>query len=503
MISNFKQWLAPPVFPGDASKTRRAEILNVALLTVMGLSISIFTGNLAGGQTPIYLSLLNVMQLTLCLLLRQWMFQGKVTPTALVIGTLGFIGITEAGAILGTIRTPTTSLYLVLVVSAGLLFELRGIIVSTLVSSLAVLGLIIAENAGWLPQPDYRVSLTQWITFTAIFGLIGAMTIVSFHATRKALRRVDQELEKRIRLELELHDSESVYHSLVETMPLSVCRKDLEGRFVFANSRFCAGFNKTPADIIGKTDLDLHPPELAHKYREDDLRVMRSGNTLDQIETHQPVGGEIISVQVIKTPLRNDRNEITGIQIIFWDVTQRMRAEERLRYLGTHDVLTGLYNRTFYEAELERLAKSRLYPLSLILIDVDGLKQVNDTLGHAAGDELLRHAAEIVRTAFREEEIIVRIAKELPSGGVARIGGDEFAILLPEMDAATAGRAVERVRQVMHTYNQSAPHPLSLSLGAATADKQGIPLQKVQQEADAAMYRDKMSKRSRPGHIVM
>jgi diguanylate cyclase (GGDEF)-like protein len=115
------------------------------------------------------------------------------------------------------------------------------------------------------------------------------------------------------------------------------------------------------------------------------------------------------------------------------DITNRKAIEVSLRHCGTHDILTGLYNRAFFDEELERLAHSRMFPISIVMADVNGLKTVNDTQGHADGDHLIRMAARIVLEAFRAEDI------------VARIGGDEFAVLLPGTDMTIAEEAAERI----------------------------------------------------------
>jgi len=139
------------------------------------------------------------------------------------------------------------------------------------------------------------------------------------------------DIAERERAEQALRDSEALYHSLVESLPLNIFRKDREGRFTFGNQLFCETLKKQPEEFLGKTDIDFYPPDLAAKYRQDDQRVMETGAVYETVEEHQKPDGEKIFVEVIKAPLRDSRDEIIGIQGIFWDVTEREQAEEALR----------------------------------------------------------------------------------------------------------------------------------------------------------------------------
>jgi PAS domain S-box-containing protein len=139
------------------------------------------------------------------------------------------------------------------------------------------------------------------------------------------------DITERKQAEEALRESQLLYHSLVESSPLSICRKDLAGRFTFANKRFLELSNITLADLVGKTDFDLHPSELAEKYRRDDQSILDSGQVRVLIEERAIRGGESILIQSIKTPIYDGSGKINGIQISFWDITDRMRAEERLR----------------------------------------------------------------------------------------------------------------------------------------------------------------------------
>jgi adenylate cyclase len=133
------------------------------------------------------------------------------------------------------------------------------------------------------------------------------------------------------RLAERLRDSEALYHSLVENLPQNIFRKDLQGRFTFANQRLCQTLGKPLKEILGKTDYDVIVPELAEKYRGDDRRIIETGEAFETVEEQQTPGGERIWVQVVKTPLHDGKGKIVGVQGIYWDVTARKKAEEALR----------------------------------------------------------------------------------------------------------------------------------------------------------------------------
>ncbi|MCX7663382.1 MAG: diguanylate cyclase [Tepidimonas fonticaldi] len=161
------------------------------------------------------------------------------------------------------------------------------------------------------------------------------------------------------------------------------------------------------------------------------------------------------------------------------DITARKKAEAYLEYLGKHDVLTRLRNRAFFNEELARLARKGPWPVAVLAIDVNGLKQINDELGHGAGDALLRRAGEVLGKAVE------------PPGVAARIGGDEFVVLLPGFDEAAARDVQAQIQQVLDLNNQFYPgRTLSLSMGLAVCGA-GESLEAALQAADRAMYDDK------------
>jgi phosphoserine phosphatase RsbU/P len=144
-----------------------------------------------------------------------------------------------------------------------------------------------------------------------------------------------EDITHRRQAEQALRNSESLYHSLVETMPQNVFRKDLQGRFTFANQQYCNHYNCKLEDILGKTDFDFFPKELAEQYTKDDRRVMETGQTYEIAEEHHPLGQEKRITQVVKTPLYGADGKIIGLQGIFWDITEQRLAEERIRAANT------------------------------------------------------------------------------------------------------------------------------------------------------------------------
>jgi diguanylate cyclase (GGDEF)-like protein len=167
------------------------------------------------------------------------------------------------------------------------------------------------------------------------------------------------------------------------------------------------------------------------------------------------------------------------VLVALTDITARKKAEAYLEYLGRHDALTKLYNRSFYVEELNRLERKGPRPVTIIMADLNGLKATNDQLGHAAGDALLRRAGEVLNELFAKPAT------------AARIGGDEFAVLLPGLDQREGAAMMENLQSLVDINNQFYPgRPLSLSMGAATSHP-GERLEDVVKRADLVMFEAK------------
>jgi len=267
--------------------------------------------------------------------------------------------------------------------------------------------------------------------------------------------------------------------AILDNIPNAAWLKDREGRYVAVNEPYRKAFGEDSKDLVGKKDFDIFSPELAEKYEKEVKEVMRSGKRTTFNETRVDSEGKTQYLEKVKTPIFNDFGEVFGVIGIIYDVTGTKEIEESLRHESTHDILTGLYNRAFFDAELERLSHGRMFPLSIVMADINDLKKVNDTLGHSEGDKMISLAARVMLAAFRSEDI------------VARIGGDEFAVLLPETDCKVAEKTVERVLRCSEVVNGE----VRIAFGIACAENEDN-IAEALKHSDERMYQDKVNQKN-------
>jgi diguanylate cyclase (GGDEF)-like protein len=260
---------------------------------------------------------------------------------------------------------------------------------------------------------------------------------------------------------------EAITECMAAIRVLNVNRRTLE--------LFRAGSKEALLSNLGRVFRD----DMGTHFR-DELIDMWDGKLAYQREgINYALTGDPVHIELFWAVLPGSEVTWERVLVSLTDITARKKAEDYLKYLGTHDVLTGAYNRAYFEEELKRLGRSRRYPISLVLADLNGLKQVNDQRGHAEGDKLIRRAAEALQASVRADDV------------VARVGGDEFALILPATDAAAAEQALARIRSLVDLNNKYyGPTTLSLALGVATGVA-GSNLSDVLREADDQMYVEK------------
>ena len=243
--------------------------------------------------------------------------------------------------------------------------------------------------------------------------------------------------------------------------------------------------NAKTLDLFGASSKEVLLANLDKVFRGEmrehfsvELMDMWNGKTIYEREgINYSLSGEPFNVHLDWRLMPGHEHDFSWVMVAIQDITARKKAEEYLRYLGTHDVLTGLYNRAYFQEQMQKLTDGQ--KISVLMADLDGLKLVNDTLGHQAGDNYVRRAAEVLRSAVEEGNVL------------ARIGGDEFAALLPNHSAEEAEKVSERIRTLIplnNKYYQGAE--LNISLGTATR-KTDESLEKTMQRADDAMYEEK------------
>ena len=221
-------------------------------------------------------------------------------------------------------------------------------------------------------------------------------------------------------------------------------------------------------DLIGEDDYFA-------EFKENIDRAL-NGESLKKVECYGDGGQSTTPIwQNFYSPMYSSDGYIIGLTCFLLDITERIKAEEKIAYLSYHDPLTGLYNRRFLEEELFRLDIEKNLPISIIVGDMNGLKLTNDIFGHAVGDQLLQRVAEIIKMYCREDDII------------ARVGGDEFTILLPRTREEEAAKIIEKVK---NKFSQERIKSIrgSISMGCGTKEFLYEDILEIMENAEKRMY---------------
>lgn len=273
-----------------------------------------------------------------------------------------------------------------------------------------------------------------------------------------------------------------ILNALMENTGDSIYIKDKECRLWRVSRKMAIdlGF-KNPEEIYGKTDIDLFGEEFGCKTMIDDRQVMVTGQPkLGLVEKYLDKNGETNWTSTTKMPLRNDEGQIVGLLGITREINELKNSEMSFQWLATHDPLTSLANRFLLMDRIEQAANhaNRNHCIfSLLFIDLDGFKKVNDLQGHAKGDHYLKKLAKLLTRSVRSSDT------------VARIGGDEFVILLdgithPQEAEKVASKLTELIRKDIDTEE----HSVTASIGVSTFPEDGANPESLLKAADQAMY---------------
>ena len=332
----------------------------------------------------------------------------------------------------------------------------------------------------WFGLTDYRPGPAPLrFTLPIIFFIFFTLIMLILFWNRFLQLKINQKTE-------ELSKSEVKFRASFENSHDAIFLATEDGKTLDCNKNTLKLFGyRNKEEFIAISPEGLSPekqPDGSDSYllsREIVSSVIESGNLMRFEWLHRRKDGSTFPAEVTLTTYSLDKEVV--IQANVCDIFERKRIQFQLEYLSMHDQLTGLYNRTFFESELLRLKESRDYPITLVSSDLDGLKLINDSLGHQTGDHLLVACAEILKKSLRSSDIL------------ARIGGDEFCAIMPNTDRATGESIAQRIRVMISNYNEEHSNlPLGLSLGLATAENKEMILQDIFRQADDLMYRDKL-----------
>jgi len=302
----------------------------------------------------------------------------------------------------------------------------------------------------------------------------------------------------------ELMDDRYLLDTFMEHTPDHVYFKDEKSRFIRVSRALARSFGlENASDVIGRTDFDFFGEEHARKAFADEQQLMHTGESLVSIEELEiREGGSENWVSTTKVPLRDRAGTIVGLFGISRDITKRKLSELRLaeqtaklaeqsselERLTLADDLTGLYNRrglaAFGEQALYRARRDGTM-VALLYLDLDGLKRINDTSGHSAGDNALRALSNVIKSTVRESDI------------AARIGGDEFCILLFDDAGTSVDHVAKRIRDAAGAAREtySLASALSISIGVLRIDARTPgSIDELLAEADKSMYVEKLAK---------
>jgi diguanylate cyclase (GGDEF)-like protein/PAS domain S-box-containing protein len=290
--------------------------------------------------------------------------------------------------------------------------------------------------------------------------------------------------DPQLELEAALEQERILLRTMIELIPAKLYAKDARSRFTACNDLVARGMGTTAAELIGKTDFDFFPREMAERFFADEQLILRTGRPLIDREelALDRISGSVRHISSSKIPLLDKSGNVIGIVGIGRDITERKLADERIRHLATHDSLTELPNRALFSERLNALisgAQGKDARFAVLFVDLDHFKLINDTLGHQAGDALLKQAAERLRDSVR------------PTDLVARLGGDEFVVLcqdasdLADIDAVAA-RMVQSLTNPLHLLDHECR--VSASVGIAVYPTDGDSERALMKSADSAMY---------------
>lgn len=348
--------------------------------------------------------------------------------------------------------------------------------------AIIALGFAILTN---IVMTTYRKQRDELNDLIAVLGDKNEELVNAIREVESLASRLDTSHKEQQNIADELQAANVFLDSLFESMPIPIFYKDQSLVFRRVNTAFCTVLGIEKQDMLGKRVDEIRSDVQLYLSQKTDKQALES----PQIQTYETkmkyVDGLDHHVIISKNQMVDKDGQVLGLVGSVTDITERRIREEQIRYFAHHDILTGLYNRVVFNADIEKKlakAKRKTKKLALLLLDLDGFKKVNDTLGHDAGDATLKEVGKRLKNNTREYDT------------VCRLGGDEFAIILDDTSqvsqvTAVANKILEALTEDI--FYQDKKCEVSGSIGIAMFPDSAFGKEPLLKASDEAMYKAK------------
>jgi diguanylate cyclase (GGDEF)-like protein/PAS domain S-box-containing protein len=345
------------------------------------------------------------------------------------------------------------------------------------------------------PQPGY-LSFSNLLLISPI--LLSFMTMIatslgfiwmSVERAEGEVRNINDELQESLEnsrtISIKLKEQNNFLTGTLDTVPIPIFYKNTDGIYQNANNAFYRSTGLQPEDVIGRAAVDIASRHTWEKTEETDQDLLETGEAMEyetQLLFRDGLHHEVI---VNKAVFRNGHGEVAGIIGAITDITERKIDEAKIKHMALHDSLTGLSNRHLFFSQLKQAvakAKRHQHSLAVHYVDLDGFKEINDRLGHDAGDVVLKVVAKRLKSITRESDT------------VCRLGGDEFAVLAEIVGgrgamATMAGKIIKEISEPISTGEDECI--VGASVGIAIYPDHAYDADTLLKNADSAMYKAK------------
>ncbi|OEH87045.1 hypothetical protein BHU72_01050 [Desulfuribacillus stibiiarsenatis] len=330
----------------------------------------------------------------------------------------------------------------------------------------------VALEGSYIKFENYSTDVGKHFSITSFSPKKGQFAVICFDITER-INLEKATIEERERLRTTLL---SVGDGIIVT------DKNVNVIMINEVAQKLTGFSET--ESLGRNFSDVYKiinEQTGEACRDPVQQVFQTGkiNSLEEHEILVAKHGTYTKIADNAAPILDADGKIQGVVVVFRDITEETKRQQEITYLSYHDQLTGLYNRRYFEEQLPRLNITTNFPLSIIIIDVNGLKLINDAFGHVVGDQLIQKTAEVIKSACRADDIITRW------------GGDEFVVLLPKTNLEQTQAVVNRIKK-QEKEACFEPAILSLAIGWSTKTAATEEIQDVFKKAEDYMYRHKL-----------